>query len=1010
VTVQLKDASGNNLTTGGATVVITTDLGTVSGVTDNDNGTYTATLTSATSVGTATLGFTVAGTAGTATATVAFVPGPADPGTSTIAADPGSIVADGVTTSTVTVRLKDAQGNNLTTGGATVVISTDLGTLSATTDNGDGTYTATLTSGTAGGTATLGFSVNAVQGVDTATVAFVPGPSAITSTITADPSSITADGASTSTITVQSKDAEGNDLTIGGATVVISTDLGTVSGVTDNDNGTYTATLTSGTTAGTATLGFTIGGTQAVATVAVALTAGPADPGSSTISAAPGSIVADGVATSTVTVQLRDALGNPLTSSGGTVVISTDAGTISVTTDNGDGTYTASLTSVALGTATLSYTLGGTPGAATATVAFVVGPPDATTSEITASTTTITADGTSTTTITLRAKDSQGNDVGTGGAAVALATTAGTLSAVTDNGDGTYTATLTAPTTAGSATVSFTLNGTPGANSVVITLEPGVASPATSRITADPTGIAADGNATSTVTVRLIDAYGNQIPTGGPAVVIATDLGTIGATTDNGDGTYTATLTSATTAGTATLSFTIAAVAATATATVEFQPGAAVASTSEVTASPAFIAADGTSTSAITVQAKDAFGNDVTTGGAVVVIATDAGTISGVTDNGNGTYTATLTSATTLGTATLTFTMNGAAGTDTATVRFVPGLADPALSEITADPPAAEADGVTIATILVRLRDSRGFQLEGGGATVTITTTAGTLSAVTGNGDGTYRATLTAPRAPGIATIGFTVNGSTGHRTATVTFTDTVAPAPPVITSPAANAFVRPNTQLAGTGEPGVTVTVRDGTGNDVCATVVTEAGDWSCFPGSPLPAGEVDLVAVATDLGANVSPPSTAITVTVVDTTPAVVLSLTDAAPGDTQTALGTGFLPGETISGLLESTPVALGTQSAGGDGRVTFSITIPTDITVGTHRVTLTGQASGAVWATFDVVLVATPESPELAATGSGEGDLAFTGTNLGALLLLAIVAFALGARLVLAARVRRRRTGP
>ncbi|QMV44964.1 Ig-like domain-containing protein [Cohnella cholangitidis] len=47
----------------------------------------------------------------------------------------------------------------------------------------------------------------------------------------------------------------------------------------------------------------------------------------------------------------------------------------------------------------------------------------------------------------------------TGGATVGIASTLGTVSAVTDNNNGTYTATLTAPMTTGTATISATVGG-----------------------------------------------------------------------------------------------------------------------------------------------------------------------------------------------------------------------------------------------------------------------------------------------------------------------------------------------------------------------------------------------------------------------------------------------------------------------------------------------------------------------------------------------------------------------
>lgn len=90
---------------------------------------------------------------------------------STIGASPSTVVADGVASSTVTVRLKDGDGNDITSGGATVTLATSLGTLSVVTDNGDGTYTATLTS-TVAGTATITGTVGgaAISGSATVTV------------------------------------------------------------------------------------------------------------------------------------------------------------------------------------------------------------------------------------------------------------------------------------------------------------------------------------------------------------------------------------------------------------------------------------------------------------------------------------------------------------------------------------------------------------------------------------------------------------------------------------------------------------------------------------------------------------------------------------------------------------------------------------------------------------------------------------------------------------------------
>jgi len=85
-----------------------------------------------------------------------------------------------------------------------------------------------------------------------------------TSTINASPKIIRANGKDYSTIFVQLKDAKGNNLTGNGGLVTISSTLGSVSAVVNNNNGTYTAILTGGITPGTAIISFTINGANAV--------------------------------------------------------------------------------------------------------------------------------------------------------------------------------------------------------------------------------------------------------------------------------------------------------------------------------------------------------------------------------------------------------------------------------------------------------------------------------------------------------------------------------------------------------------------------------------------------------------------------------------------------------------------------------------------------------------------------------------------------------------------------
>src|SRR5439155_290422 len=255
---------------------------------------------------------------------------------------------------------------------AAVALSTTRGTLSAVTDNANGTYTSTLTSSTTVGYAAVSGTVNGSAMTSSGGVSFVAAPA--TKYLVTSSSPNPTDG-STATITVQLKDAAGNNVTSSGGTVTLATTRGTLSAVTDNANGTYTATLVSSTSVGTATITGALNGSALANSTAVSFVGGGASTATSTITASPGSIVADGASTSTVTLQLKDAGGNDLATSRGAVTLPTTAGSPAAVTDHGNGTYTASLTSgTSAATATISGTLSGSALANTATVTFTAGP------------------------------------------------------------------------------------------------------------------------------------------------------------------------------------------------------------------------------------------------------------------------------------------------------------------------------------------------------------------------------------------------------------------------------------------------------------------------------------------------------------------------------------------------------------------------------------------------------------------------------------------------------------
>lgn len=91
---------------------------------------------------------------------------------STITAAQTLILADGSSTSTITIQLKDGSGTNLLSSGGTVLVFTSAGTIGTVTDNNNGTYTVVLTSANAAATATLSFSVNGTMSGNTASVVF----------------------------------------------------------------------------------------------------------------------------------------------------------------------------------------------------------------------------------------------------------------------------------------------------------------------------------------------------------------------------------------------------------------------------------------------------------------------------------------------------------------------------------------------------------------------------------------------------------------------------------------------------------------------------------------------------------------------------------------------------------------------------------------------------------------------------------------------------------------------
>src|SRR2546426_6883857 len=191
----------------------------------------------------------------------------------------------------------------------------------------------------------------------------------------------------------------------------------------------------------------------------------------STVAATPASLTA-GSGSATVTVTVKDANGMPL--SGVTVALAATGSGNTLTqpsgTTNANGVATGTLSSTVTGSKTVSATANGTGITQTASVTVGAGPVSAAQSTVAASPTSIVV-GSGTSTITVTAKDANGNRIS--GATVVLAATGSgnmlTQPSGTTNTSGVATGTLSS-SVAEAKTVSATINGTAVTQTAAVTV------------------------------------------------------------------------------------------------------------------------------------------------------------------------------------------------------------------------------------------------------------------------------------------------------------------------------------------------------------------------------------------------------------------------------------------------------------------------------------------------------------------------------------------------------------
>ncbi|MDR2973441.1 MAG: Ig-like domain-containing protein, partial [Propionibacteriaceae bacterium] len=281
-----------------------------------------------------------------------------------------TVVANGADSWVGTLTARD--GNSLPISGMDpaevtwLVNPTGLVTVGAVTEASPGVYTLNYTTTTA-----RSYGVNVARGtgggcnVEATDLAikFVAGPADGTKSTIVATSPITAGDSAGSTITVKLFDANNNPLATSGGIVQVTTDLGATSAVTDNQNGTYTATLTS-TEPGTANVGFSINGAASPNTAQVIVQQGGVSATNSTLDRNPASQRAGSPVVVSVTV--RDEMNLPLnnlTLSDFVLTGTSPQGLPDLVFDTfantGNGVYTFSTTSKLMGAFTLGATVKG---------------------------------------------------------------------------------------------------------------------------------------------------------------------------------------------------------------------------------------------------------------------------------------------------------------------------------------------------------------------------------------------------------------------------------------------------------------------------------------------------------------------------------------------------------------------------------------------------------------------------------------------------------------------------
>ncbi len=408
------------------------------------------------------------------------------------------------------------------------------------------------------------------------------------------PEFLVADGQSTADVYLRLRDADGMELGLGGDSVEIQVSAGAVSAVTDERDGRYFATYTAGTRAERVTITAAVNGQALAEQVEIELVAGEPDPGRTRVEVADEELLANGESTTRVSVGLWDANDNPIAMDDGLALVQAELGLVSSLQDGGDGFAEAIYTApVDLDAERVNDTLrvlydGRAVGESNLILLMdvdelpeepsqpevpdppdepdvpdVPDPPDEPDvpevpvdpepekpndppeldlgrSELQISAGQLPADGVATAEVRIQLRDSEGESYQGSQNHIELDVSAGTIGAVTDEGDGLFTASFTAGTAAQMVVITATVNGERLPETVTVVLQATAVDPMRTEIRVENSQLLADGQSHTTITIRLRDRHGNTVNAADHPVSISADLGSVDEGTTNNQGHFTA--------------------------------------------------------------------------------------------------------------------------------------------------------------------------------------------------------------------------------------------------------------------------------------------------------------------------------------------------------------------------------------------------------------------------------------------------------------------------------------